>query len=188
MGGAEIVVTRLWEWFTEPQQLMYTYMVNKLAMSLLSAKTLCLACVVLVLTGFTATSSAPLHSSSYYNSLESLKAKISGPYSSLTCEACKVIVTILQQLFAQNASEEEIAKIVVRVCIDLKIEDENVCTLVVPTFQVKQLMDVNLMKNNSESIVSPLFICVNLWHGYMLSPTARLTLDSRGTIYLWANK
>ena len=105
-------------------------------MTLLSAKTSCLA--VLLFTAFTVTSSAPLHSSSYYNSLESLKAKISGPYSGLTCEACKVIVTVLQQLFAQNASEDEIAKIVVRVCIDLKIEDENVCTLVVPTFQVRE--------------------------------------------------
>ena len=153
VGGAEIVVTRVvgvvlllslqlrlaipsWSPLLNTAH-VYTYqLVNKLAMPLLSAKTLCLATVVLVLTGFIATSSVPLPSSSYYNSLESLKAKISGPYSGLTCEACKVIVPLLQQLFAQNISEDEVAKIVVRVCIDLKIEDENVCTLVVPTFKV----------------------------------------------------
>ncbi len=70
-------------------------------------------------------------------SLESLKQRYGAPESGLTCTACKVIVNLLQELFVQEASEEEIEKIIVRVCIDLKIEDENVCTLVVPTFKVK---------------------------------------------------
>ena len=56
--------------------------------------------------------------------------------SGLTCGACKVVVSLLQELFAKETSEDEIAKIITRVCIDLKIEDENVCTLVVPTFKV----------------------------------------------------
>ena len=62
--------------------------------------------------------------------------KSSGVTSGLTCGACKVVVNLLQELFAKETSEDEIAKIITRVCIDLKIEDENVCTLVVPTFKV----------------------------------------------------
>ncbi len=79
------------------------------------------------------------------NSLELLKTRlgalsVGAPTASLTCTACKVVVNVLQDLFARDASEEEIEKIIIRVCIDLKIEDENVCTLIVPTFQVRTLI------------------------------------------------
>lgn len=89
----------------------------------------------LLLLSLTLSSSVPLGKTKE-TSLESLKQRYGAPESSLTCTACKVVVNLLQELFAQGASEEEIEKIVVRVCIDLKIEDENVCTLIVPTFQV----------------------------------------------------
>ncbi len=95
------------------------------------------ACLVvaLLLLSLTLSSSVPLGRKKE-GSLESLKQRYNAPGSGLTCTACKVVVNVLQELFAQDASEEEIEKIVVRVCIDLKIEDENVCTLIVPTFQV----------------------------------------------------
>ena len=54
----------------------------------------------------------------------------------LECESCKIIVGILQELMLQNASENEIVDVITRICIDLKIEDNNVCTLVVPEFKV----------------------------------------------------
>jgi len=61
------------------------------------------------------------------------------PFASISCDACKVIVRILQDLFAQDPSEDEVAKISIRICIDFKIEDENVCNLVVPTFRVSSV-------------------------------------------------
>ncbi len=100
------------------------------------------SCLLAVLSlAFTLCSSVPLTMKNG-NSLELLKARLGAngsPAASLTCSACKVVVNVLQDLFARDASEEEIEKIIIRVCIDLKIEDENVCTLIVPTFQVSTL-------------------------------------------------
>lgn len=62
----------------------------------------------------------------------------------LECESCKVIVGILQQLLLQNATESEIVDIITKICIDLKIEDRNVCTLVVPEFKVKVILLVSI--------------------------------------------
>ena len=56
--------------------------------------------------------------------------------SGLTCEACKIIVDTLDTLFAENRSTDEIVAISTDICIDLHIEDRNVCTLVVKEFQV----------------------------------------------------
>lgn len=60
----------------------------------------------------------------------------SSPSSGLTCEACKLIVDTIDVLFMENKTQDEIADVVTSICIDLKIEDRNVCTLVVKEFQV----------------------------------------------------
>lgn len=88
------------------------------------------------------TNAAPTSTHGTNTLLEQLREttlKSRGLTSGFTCGACKVVVNLLQELFAKDASEDEIAKIITRVCIDLKIEDENVCTLVVPTFKVGEL-------------------------------------------------
>lgn len=54
----------------------------------------------------------------------------------LECETCKIVVELIQELLMQNTTEHDIVNVVTRVCIDLKIEDENVCTLVVREFKV----------------------------------------------------
>lgn len=56
--------------------------------------------------------------------------------ATLECTACKLAVKTLQQLFSQNATEDAIVKAVVELCVVLKVEDENVCSLVVPEFKV----------------------------------------------------
>ena len=56
--------------------------------------------------------------------------------SSLGCDACKFGVNILQNLFSKNATEEVIVRNLIKLCIDLKIEDDNVCNLVVREFKV----------------------------------------------------
>ena len=68
--------------------------------------------------------------------LDSLsEARVRGP-ADLECEACKVVVTVLQQLLLSNSSENEIVDIITKLCIALQIEDENVCTLGVLEFKV----------------------------------------------------
>ena len=63
---------------------------------------------------------------------------LSGPLepTGLECESCKILMGVLQGLMLQNASEDEIVNVVTKVCIELKIEDENVCNLVVLEFKV----------------------------------------------------
>lgn len=56
--------------------------------------------------------------------------------SGLTCDACKIIVDTLDQLFMENKTQDEMVDVITAICIDLKIEDRNVCTLVVKEFQV----------------------------------------------------
>lgn len=56
------------------------------------------------------------------------------------CATCKVVFTALQDLFLKNASEDEIVTIITAFCIDLKIEDENVCTAIVLEFKVTRLV------------------------------------------------
>ncbi|XP_064389066.1 sphingomyelin phosphodiesterase-like isoform X2 [Halichondria panicea] len=127
------------------------------------------SCLLAVLSlAFTLCSSVPLTMKNG-NSLELLKARLGAngsPAASLTCSACKVVVNVLQDLFARDASEEEIEKIIIRVCIDLKIEDENVCTLIVPTFQEEVLTVFD------QIALSDREIC-----GYLLGPTCEDAYD-----------
>ena len=58
----------------------------------------------------------------------------------LDCDACVVIVDVIQFLVRQNADEEEIAKAVTELCITLKIEDNLVCTQIVQEFKVSIFM------------------------------------------------
>ena len=56
--------------------------------------------------------------------------------TSWECTGCKALVSLLQDLFLKNATEDEIVKIITAFCIDLKIEDELVCRGIVTEFKV----------------------------------------------------
>lgn len=56
--------------------------------------------------------------------------------ANLKCESCKIIVGVLQQLLTGNATEDEICNIIARICVDLKVEDQNVCNQIVVEFKV----------------------------------------------------
>lgn len=62
------------------------------------------------------------------------------PSLGVTCEACKLIVDTLDVLFMENKTQDDIVDVITTICIDLKIEDRNVCTLVVKEFQVSILL------------------------------------------------
>jgi sphingomyelin phosphodiesterase len=55
--------------------------------------------------------------------------------TSWECTGCKALVSLLQDLFLKNATEDEIVKIITAFCIDLKIEDELVCRGIVTEFK-----------------------------------------------------
>ena len=59
--------------------------------------------------------------------------------SGLTCDICEGVVSVLQQLIDGKAAEEDIVKIAISICIDLKIQDKNVCESIVPLFKVHRL-------------------------------------------------
>lgn len=59
---------------------------------------------------------------------------------SIGCDACKLAIKALQILFTESASEDAIASAIVELCKALKIEDDNVCSLVIPEFKVNSCM------------------------------------------------
>ena len=65
-------------------------------------------------------------------------------YSGLTCDVCKIIVDVIDQSFIENKTQDEIVELATAICIDLQIEDRNVCTLVVKEFQVAQYKPAHL--------------------------------------------
>ena len=58
---------------------------------------------------------------------------------SLECDACKLGVGVVQDLFSRGATEDEIVKAAIEICIITNTEDENVCRLVIPEFKVPLL-------------------------------------------------
>ena len=78
--------------------------------------------------------------------LDSLSAsRLRGP-ADLECDACKIVVTALQQLMLTNSSENEIVDVITKLCIALQIEDQNVCTLGVLEFKVQGDTQLRLTK------------------------------------------
>ena len=63
----------------------------------------------------------------------------------LDCDACVVAVDLIQFLIKQNASVDEIVHGVTEFCIDLKIEDNLVCTQIVREFKVSCARDCGLV-------------------------------------------
>ncbi len=69
------------------------------------------------------------------------EASVAGTHlgESLECAACKVVSNILEIILEQDTPEEDIAKLIRAICIVGKIEDENVCNLVVEEFKQEVL-------------------------------------------------
>ena len=108
---------------------------------------------LLLLVSWVACAPVPLGSypSSYVvNALSAKLADFLDP-ADLDCESCKIIVGVLQQLMMRNATEDEITHIIARICIDLKIEDQHVCKLIVVEFKVHS----NCSSHTSRRVVAP---------------------------------
>ena len=60
----------------------------------------------------------------------------------LDCDACVILVDMVQILVRQNATSDEIASAITEYCILAKIEDTLVCTQVVREFKVSLELNV----------------------------------------------
>ena len=71
--------------------------------------------------------------------VEELKRELHAPSKEridLECDACVVLVDIIQLLARSNSSEDEIVIALTKFCIQAKIEDTSVCTQVTREFKV----------------------------------------------------
>ena len=73
------------------------------------------------------------------NQLENEVAVSGSIGESLECAACKLASSILEIVLEQDTPEEDIARLARAICIIEKIEDENVCSLVVEEFKQEVL-------------------------------------------------
>ena len=55
-----------------------------------------------------------------------------------TCDVCEVVVYALQELLQTDAAEDDIINVAINICIDLQIEDKNVCESIVPLYKVSR--------------------------------------------------
>lgn len=62
-----------------------------------------------------------------------------GAWKNVSCDICIFVVSEIRHMTEEAASVEEIVKAVTKFCIFFKIEDEHVCTLIVPQFQVNSI-------------------------------------------------
>ena len=60
------------------------------------------------------------------------------PLSSFTCDTCKVLFSLVRELFEKGLLWDDIVKLAIDVCEDMKIEDHAVCQGIVPLFRVRQ--------------------------------------------------
>ena len=101
---------------------------------------------ILALSSPAASAPLPFGNLPFNSLLKSLsESRLRGP-ADLECDACKVVVTALQQLLLSNSSENEIVDVITKLCIALQIEDQNVCTLGVLEFKVNERLIVKQTK------------------------------------------
>ncbi|XP_055862676.1 sphingomyelin phosphodiesterase-like isoform X2 [Biomphalaria glabrata] len=75
-----------------------------------------------------------------------------GAWKNVSCDICIFVVSEIRHMTEEAASVEEIVKAVTKFCIFFKIEDEHVCTLIVPQFQEEVLYVVdNLILSPGEA-------------------------------------
>ena len=54
----------------------------------------------------------------------------------ILCDFCKMAVKLVQSIFETSVSENFIAEIITKACIELQIEDEYICTTITQEFKV----------------------------------------------------
>ena len=55
--------------------------------------------------------------------------------SSWLCRICKLVAALVEEYVGLKKTDDEIASLVTKICIDLKIEDKRVCTGIVQEFK-----------------------------------------------------
>ena len=63
-------------------------------------------------------------------------SRLSDVSVNLSCDLCKVIVGVIDDLISANKTEEEVVAIATEICIAFKIESERVCKAVTIEYKV----------------------------------------------------
>lgn len=61
---------------------------------------------------------------------------VCGTFKNISCALCTFVVDHLNTLVQQQANEEDIADFIAKLCISLKIQDENVCIGIAHEYKV----------------------------------------------------
>ena len=80
-----------------------------------------------------------------FNSVRTLPGSRLRTPADLECEVCKIMVDALQHLLLSNSTEDEVVDVITKLCIDLQIQDQNVCTLVVREFKVERTCGTSII-------------------------------------------
>jgi hypothetical protein len=63
------------------------------------------------------------------------------PHSQIDCDLCTLAISQVRKFIEQNATFDDMVAFFIKFCIDLKIQDENVCTSIVPLFAPEVSVD-----------------------------------------------
>ncbi|XP_077989820.1 sphingomyelin phosphodiesterase-like [Glandiceps talaboti] len=134
-------------------------------------KIIVFAVFYVILMGLTSNNGAPLIGISSVprasdSSTVTFQGELSSAPSWLTCDLCKFGITLVQAKLAKNASIDEIAGIVVKICTDLHLEDDRVCKYAVQEYKEWVITVVDNL------IFGPDEFC-----GLMLGPTCAKPYD-----------
>lgn len=76
-----------------------------------------------------------LKAESLKNDAENAKEQLNSVMLDFNCTFCKEISSILETFLMEDGPKEDVARFVAGLCIYMKMEDENVCNLVVEEFK-----------------------------------------------------
>lgn len=99
------------------------------------------AIILFVLLGISSTFATPLRLIDKNNDVDFIieadyLQPVCGTFKNISCALCTFVVDHLNTLVQQQAKEEDIVDFIAKLCVSLKIQDENVCIGIVHEYKV----------------------------------------------------
>ena len=99
------------------------------------------AFILFVLLGISSTFATPLRLVDKKNDVDFIieadyLQPVCGTFKNISCALCTFVVDRLNTLVQQEAKEEDVADFIAKLCVSLKIQDENVCIGIAHEYKV----------------------------------------------------
>ena len=99
------------------------------------------AFILFVLLGISSTFASPLRLVDKNNDVDFIieadyLQPVCGTFKNISCALCTFVVDHLNTLVQQEAKEEDVADFIAKLCVSLKIQDENVCIGIAHEYKV----------------------------------------------------